>query len=213
MLLKRISRYLNDEQLPGREAQLAFANKRAGKIGHLLELSENPVLAGTLCLLFPSATDPNALDFSLIERTSLYPNDPHAGQISFPGGKMEDSDKNIEETALREAHEEIGINATDVTILGRLSQLFISVSNYLVHPHVGYLDYRPSFTLQESEVASILTPSLNSLLNPDNIKHRDIAVRGMTLKGMPYFDLEGKVVWGATAMMLNEFRIILQEIS
>lgn len=216
MLIEALKYKLQEGNLPGRQAQLAFANHAPhdlpSDLGKLLEISKDAIPAATLCLLFPDTDLDEKYSFALIERTRTSPDDPHSGQISFPGGRMELEDPSMQFTALREANEEIGVLPDQVEILGKLSDLFISVSNYIVSPYVGYIDYKPDFIPQLTEVNNIFTPSLDSLLNPSNILTKDIHVRGIVLKDMPYFNLSNKVVWGATAMMLSEFRTIVQQI-
>ena len=137
----------------------------------------------------------------------------HSGQIGFPGGKYEEIDKNLEATALRESHEEIGIQEQDVQIVGRLSDLYIPVSDFLVHPFVGYLDYAPMFVLQENEVKDILEVDFELFFLPKILKKMDYRINEkMTLRDVPYFDINGHVVWGATAMILGELLAIARKI-
>jgi 8-oxo-dGTP pyrophosphatase MutT (NUDIX family) len=146
----------------------------------------------------------------LIERKQI-DGDRHGGQIGFPGGKLEPEDFSLQDTALREAEEEVGIPRQDVRVLGKLTELYIPVSNFLVHPFVGYLASEPSFTLQEEEVSAVLTVPIAHFQNEDAIKNIDIRIgKHLVLKNVPYFDLYGKVLWGATAMMLNELMHIVR---
>jgi hypothetical protein len=108
--------------------------------------------------------------------------------------------------ALREAHEEVGVSPLQVEILGRLTELYIPVSNFVVHPFVGVLLGPPDFTPQPGEVEAILTPSLTLFSQFENRKVTDLTVgQGIKLTGVPYFEVEGRAVWGATAMILSEF--------
>lgn len=134
----------------------------------------------------------------------------HSKQISFPGGGLEDFDVDLAAGALRETEEEFGIPRENISVVGRLSQLYIPVSGYLVYPFVGYLAEAPSYTPDPNEVAEIIEVKVEDLINPSLRKLTTIETpNGLTLKDVPYFDLEGKIVWGATAMMLNEFSEIL----
>jgi len=145
----------------------------------------------------------------LIERT-VNPRDRHSGQISFPGGRYEESDGALENVALREAEEEVGIPASSIQILGRLTDLYIPVSNFVVHPFIGLLQEEPVFVPQPGEVASILTPPIQHFTQLETRKITDLHVgNGVTIKNVPYFDVEGRIVWGATAMILNEFLEVL----
>lgn len=185
--------------LPGSEAQYRMA--------HAVRRSEEPPpeharKAGVLALFYPKDDQWHLV---LIERQSHNPDDRHRGQIGFPGGRYESGDEHLRNTALREAEEEVGVNAGTVQILGSLTELYIPVSNYLVHPYVGFVDYYPSFRPEEKEVKSIIEVPLDHLRQPCNVRLTDMKIsEHIVLKEVPYFDVEGKVVWGATAMMLNE---------
>lgn len=195
------------EPLPGREAQYKMASLR-----RLQELNPHPAppatakIACVLALLFQRN---KAWHTVLIER-SPNPRDRHSGQISFPGGRWEESDGALANVALREAEEEVGVPAREVEILGQLTELYIPVSNFLVHPFVGLLQAPPAFRPQPGEVAGILTPALEVFHSAKNRKRTDVKIgQGVTLPDVPYFEVDGRVVWGATAMILNEFLELL----
>jgi 8-oxo-dGTP pyrophosphatase MutT (NUDIX family) len=122
----------------------------------------------------------------------------HSGQVGLPGGRMDETDASLEATALREAWEEIGVIPEQVTILGRLSPLFIPVSNFMVHPLVGAADARPDFAPNVLEVAQLLEVPLDDLRDAARIGEKDIPVGELSIRA-PYFDLQGQTVWGATA--------------
>ncbi|GAB5552112.1 MAG: CoA pyrophosphatase [Saprospiraceae bacterium] len=195
------------EPLPGPDAQYQMAHgSRKGLYGH----PDDAKQAGVLALLYPKSEDWHLV---FIERVSNH-KDRHSGQISFPGGRFEVSDQNLANTALREAEEEIGITQKDVQILGALSKLYIPVSNFLVHPYVGFIDYTPSFSPEASEVADILETPFKTFLNKENIAQKAIHLPGnLTLKDVPHFNVENKVIWGATAMMMNELVVLTQQMS
>ncbi|MEM8524706.1 MAG: CoA pyrophosphatase [Bacteroidota bacterium] len=193
--------------LPGIPAQLKMANTFRKTQP---DDPEKVQVASTLLLLYQKGED---WYFPLIQRTSNNPNDRHSGQIAFPGGKREEADLDLEMTALREAEEEVGVSSEDITILGRLTELYIPVSNFMVHPFVGYLSYAPSFILQQSEVVEVLEISLADLQNPKNRKRKEITLsQGIRLKDVPYFYIQDKTIWGATAMMLSEFLEVIDTI-
>jgi 8-oxo-dGTP pyrophosphatase MutT (NUDIX family) len=133
----------------------------------------------------------------------------HGGQISLPGGKKEASDTDLIITALRETEEEIGAKATNISILGLLSSLYIPVSNYSVTPVVGYCPAEPEFKINKTEVDELLEAPLNEMLNPANCLSGEIEVRGNFFE-VPYFKLGKNKIWGATAMILSEFIQIIE---
>jgi 8-oxo-dGTP pyrophosphatase MutT (NUDIX family) len=124
---------------------------------------------------------------------------------------MEPSDPDILFTALREAEEEIGIDAGKVEVLGRLSDLFIPTSNFLVTPVVGLMQEKPSFVPEQREVARIITTEVISLFHPEVRKQTQLAVGGGMYLNTPYFAVEQEVVWGATAMILSELVQVLEQ--
>ncbi len=148
--------------------------------------------------------------FPLIQRHTY--DGVHSGQISFPGGKVEPTDSSIEATALRETEEEIGVQRGLVNVLGRLTDLFIIVSNFNVRPVIGYLDSPPKFKLDEYEVAKVLEVSIDQLLTTNLVKEKRIEVKQGVFLTAPYFDFNGHHVWGATSMMLAEFKEILKSL-
>lgn len=187
--------------LPGTAAQWQMAHAVRGR-----NPLPKPTDARTACVLLALYPKNDAWHFVLIQRVSNNPQDRHGGQISFPGGGLEQSDQSLEQCALREANEEVGIIAEDVSLIGKMTDLFIPVSNFMVHPFIGYLEYPPQFVPQVSEVQQILEIPVSQLMDRNNRKKTTIKLpNNITLKNVPFFDLNGHVVWGATAMMLSEF--------
>jgi len=135
----------------------------------------------------------------------------HGGQISLPGGKTEGAETRIE-TALREAEEEIGVPASKVQILGLLTEFFVIPSNFLITPVIGYLNEVPDFKPDSKEVKKIIYTSLNDLLRDGAVQTKEIMAGNMFPMSAPHFEVENEIVWGATAMMLNEFRMILKDV-
>lgn len=134
----------------------------------------------------------------------------HSGQISFPGGKYDSKDANYLDTAIRESHEEIGIDPEKTEVLGKLTDLFIPVSNFLVHPYVAFYHGGPNFKIDKTEVAYLLKAPLQEACQWD-IKLTKMNYNGEPFD-VPYFSLEGEVLWGATSMIFNEFKTIMQRI-
>lgn len=194
------------EPLPGQEAQFSMAHvARRNAIAAPTTAREASVLA----LFYPKANDWHLV---LIERQNNNMKDRHGGQISFPGGKYEDQDTSLEYTALREAEEEVGVDAMSIEILGALTELYIPVSNFRVNPFVGFLDHAPAFTPQVEEVRSVLEVPFNLFQDPANQKLTDLKIApNLMLRNVPYFDVSGKIIWGATAMMLGELLAVLDE--
>lgn len=159
-----------------------------------------------LILFYP---ENNSIYFPLIERP-VY-DGAHSGQIALPGGKYDPEDLDFQTTALREAEEEIGINAAEVKILGKLTHLFIPVSNFLIYPYVGYMEEKPHMKPEPREVADIIAAEIKVLFDPKSFKQRIINVRSQRLQA-PCFDYHGHVVWGATAMILAELYEVVADL-
>lgn len=137
----------------------------------------------------------------LFIRRASHDDDYHAGQVAFAGGKYESSDKNLEDTALREAHEEIGLHPQDVTILGQLN-LHHSISQFQITPIVGHIPWPYELTLEQSEVARAFSIPLNWLANPAHHRMQQRQLRENESFPVAYFDeFDGEVLWGATARM------------
>jgi 8-oxo-dGTP pyrophosphatase MutT (NUDIX family) len=135
----------------------------------------------------------------------------HGGQISLPGGKAETGETRIE-TALREAEEEIGVSASQIEIVGELTEFFVIPSNFLITPIVGYLRGSPEFIPDSKEVKKIINASVEDLLQVDAVHTKEILAAKMFPMMAPHFEVENEVVWGATAMMINEFRMVVQSL-
>jgi len=190
------------ETLPGVQAQLRFAPSplRPGwRAGHYPPDSRT---AAGLILLYPRDND---VAVPLTVRASGLAR--HAGQISLPGGAT-DPGETLSQAALREASEEIGVNPSDVRVLGELTPVHVLVSGFTLHPIVGVTDQRPDFVAAPGEVDEILEVSLDHLRDASRIG-RDTRVREGVAVEYPYFDLLGHQVWGATAMILGEFICLL----
>lgn len=191
--------------LPGLAAQLRMApSPRVG--WDPLKFPEGARNGAALLLVYPHD---ETLHVALTVRGSGLRN--HTGQVSLPGGGVEEGES-FEQAAVREANEEIGIDPSSVELLGRLTPLHIPVSGFLLHPIVGFTSMRPAFQRAEWEVARIIEAPVSLLSNPAVIKRE---IRTRVVKGqsedvdVPYFDIDGEKVWGATAMVLAEFCAIL----
>lgn len=164
------------------------------------EPHEGDRLAAVL-LPFIEGSDPSLV---FTQRTDELPR--HAGEISFPGGLVEDGDDGLMRTALRESHEELGLDPSSVEVLGALSPIHTVVSGILVIPFVGVLDGRPAFTPNPGEIAEVLEFPLRRLAAAEaTVEWRleDHVYRGFA------YELDGRTIWGATAWMLHEFLDLL----
>lgn len=181
-----------------------------------LNFPEGAINGAALLLVYPTfaatpAGEPSVetLHVALTVRGSGLRN--HTGQVSLPGGRV-DAGETIEAAAVREAQEEIGVDPGAIELLGRLTPLHIPVSGFLLHPVVGYTSMRPAFQRAEWEVARIIEAPVSVLSDPAVLKReiRTHVVHGQSIDvDVPYFDIDGEKVWGATAMVLAEFAVLL----
>jgi len=190
--------------LPGTDIQWQMASSDRMKLNFQRNPGPNVRAAAVLILLYPVIGSVHTV---FMQRHNY--DGVHGGQISFPGGKKEDSDKDLIQTALREAEEETGVDQKKISVLGTLTPLFIQVSNMIVTPVVGWTNKKPEFNHQPDEVVFLINAELKKFMNPSIIKTKPFEIRGETIN-VKYFDYEGHVIWGATAMILNELLTILR---
>jgi 8-oxo-dGTP pyrophosphatase MutT (NUDIX family) len=160
-------------------------------------------IAAVLILLFPHK---ESIYTVFIQRPDY--NGVHSGQISFPGGKKELSDENVIQTAIREANEEIGVDPSKISVIGTLTPLFIPVSNTIVTPVVSWIKEKPVFNHQPEEVVFLIDADIKILLDLSIVKTKPFEIRGEIIE-VKYFDYDGNMIWGATAMILHELLTIL----
>jgi len=132
----------------------------------------------------------------------------HPGQISLPGGRMEDGEK-PEVTALREAQEEVGIDPSDVLLLGRLSDLYVQVSRFKIFPFVGWIDYKPEFEVNKDEAEKVILFPIQEFFEERRLKYFPVQT-STGLMDVPCLMFEGEIIWGATAMILSEFLDVIR---
>jgi len=190
-------------ELPGATAHEPM---RAIPVGSTIPKFEHKLPAKPGSVLILLYEEDGIVKFPLIKRPEYL--GAHSGQISLPGGKAENGENPIE-TALREGEEEIGIDSSKVNVLGRLSDFFVIPSNFLVTPIVGTIE-SPIFTPDKREVARILSADLFDLLREESVLQKEIIAAGQYRMMAPHFEIDGEVVWGATAMMLNELRLVVR---
>ena len=184
--------------LPGPDAQYQMA-PRPRRGGEQQDKPPKDVRkGGVLILLFAQKDEPH---LPLILRPTY--DGVHSGQVAFPGGGKEPEDKDIAATALREAYEEVGVHPDQVNILGRLSPLHVNASNYLVQPVVGWVAQKPAFKADPYEVEKLLTPSLAEIQDQRNCHTEVWQMSGQNVT-VPFYKVQGEIIWGATAMILSE---------
>lgn len=189
--------------LPGLDAQLRFMPTPPLTGWKPGEFPSDARLAAGLLLLYPAERGPS---IALTVRASGLSR--HAGQVSLPGGAT-DPGETLTQAALREAHEEIGVDPARVRVLGELTPVHVLVSGFTLHPVVGIADERPAFALAAHEVEEVIEVSVEDLQDASSIRRGTRTREGLAIE-YPYFDLMGHQVWGATAMILGEFICLLQ---
>jgi 8-oxo-dGTP pyrophosphatase MutT (NUDIX family) len=173
-----------------------------------LQIPDDAKPSAVLCLLFPVG---NELHVLLMRRTP--DKTAHSGQVSFPGGRHEPSDINLQYTALREAQEEVGISIDKIEVLGALSSLYIPVSRYQVFPFVAYAEENLSYVISQDEVAHVIELPLSHLFAPHHkvsVDVRSPAVPGVIRNVKAYQPDADTIIWGATAMILSELEVLMQ---
>jgi len=193
--------------LPGFEAQVRMSPSHRA---FTPPPGKGPPFVGAVMLLLYPGDENNALFTVLTVRTHNVA--VHKGQVSFPGGSVEPGDESLEQTALREVCEELGICGDDVRVIGELTPIYIEPSNFHVHPFVAFVPYRPSFLMQPGEVLHVLEVPLSHFFDPNNVDVENWVIEG-TERRIPYFDVFGRKVWGATAIILSEFIAVLGKVS
>lgn len=204
MLFSKVKEAFYDwpQELPGEQAQFKMAPIGRARIKNLKQSAADSAQSAVLVAIYPK----NELAHTVLIRRNEYPG-VHSGQVSFPGGKTEPDDPGFEHTALREADEEIGLR--DVHIVGKLTELYIPPSKFFVHPFVGFFDSTPVFTPDSKEVQEVIELSLTELLDDGLIETNPMRLASGFSADVPYFNVEGHMVWGATAMILSELKALL----
>ncbi|MEZ4768939.1 MAG: CoA pyrophosphatase [Caldilineales bacterium] len=164
-----------------------------------------PREGGVLVLLYPGGPTGD-LHLVLTRRTDTVGN--HRGQISFPGGSVDPGDPSTAYTALREACEEIGVCEEDLQLLGNLTPLYIPPSDFRIYPHVAWLPRRPDFDPQPDEVAELLEVPATWFVDDSHVGAEEWIIRGEP-RQVPFYNVCGHKVWGATAMVLAELAAIM----
>ncbi|MCF6141630.1 CoA pyrophosphatase [Flavobacterium sp. K77] len=196
---------LAQAELPAFDAHIKMAPVE--RIPSLTEWSSqqiNPKQAAVMMLLYPKD---GITHLVLILRNSY--NGVHSSQIAFPGGKFELDDPDFAFTALRETEEEIGVVMDYIEIVKPFTSLYIPPSNFLVHPFLGISKQELVFAPQASEVAGIIELPLQVFLDDAIVVTTNLDTSSVKNSTVPAFNVEGHMVWGATAMMLSELKEVL----
>ena len=160
-------------------------------------------------VLIPLFRDQDEYKVLFTKRTDRV--DEHKGQISFPGGSVDEGDASYKETALREAFEEIGLLREDVRILGRTDDHFTVASNFIIHPFVGFIPYPYAFEINSHEVKRLIEVPFSSFVeNPASTRRDVYEFEGVLYEG-PVYDYQGDIIWGASARIMENFLEILGE--
>ena len=193
--------FLKTSSLGGLDAQFRLAPKLRLQYDVDKIMANNPRRASVLALFYPNNN--NETCFLLTQRASY--KGTHSAQISFPGGKIEESDTDLKETALRETFEEVGIIQSSVKVIRELTDVYIPPSNFLATPFLGFVNTRPNFELNH-EVAKTIEVLLSDLLDDESLTSINMNTSYMSNIDVPCFKLNDYIVWGATAMMLSEIK-------
>lgn len=171
-------------------------------------MSPAPRESGVMMLIFPKENVWHTLFMLRPENQGV-----HSSQLSFPGGKKEESDDSILETALRETFEEVGVMVTKDKVIGALSEVYIPPSHFLVQPFVSVLESEPLWNANEDEVSELIIHPLEYFLQDNIIEVKEIFIpKYEQTLSVPSFQIQGKTLWGATAMMIQEFRMLFGDL-
>lgn len=198
---------LKNLDLPGVEAQHKLAPViRIEEMKNIDFNTRNQNNAGVLAVFYP---DEQHLTYLVLILRKTYQG-VHSNQVGFPGGRVEEGDRDLEHTALRETEEEVGIPMEEITVVKKLTKLYIPPSDFWVHPFVGILEKTPRLVPQESEVEMILEVNIDEFLDEGSLIKKRLSTSYANDIEVPAFELAGHVVWGATAMMLSELKELLK---
>lgn len=201
--ISHLEKRLNGRKLPGQEAQLTMAPVTRREELKRLPAANTPRQSAVLLLFYPDGTTTRLI---FIKRP--VDDTVHSGQIAFPGGQTEPGDRDVFDTALREANEEVNVDPSKVKVLGSLTKLHIPPSNFDVYPVLGYSAEKPRFAGND-EVDRILEVDLAEILDPKTKMMKTIRHRLGKLVEVPCYFIEDEIIWGATAMIVGELLALI----
>ncbi|MCS6821386.1 MAG: CoA pyrophosphatase [Microscillaceae bacterium] len=207
-LLAKLQQRLQ-EPLPGLQAHIQMApSDRIDFNNQKMLYTPRPdsKLSAVMILCYPKK---DKIYFPLIVRPDN--TGVHSGQIALPGGKKDDTDTDLTATALRETQEEMGIKVEKAQIIGSLTEFYIPPSNYIVYPKVAVLTHTPHFAPNPREVAQIIEVDLQSFFQDCPRVTRRVKSSYLE-REVPCYEIQDHIVWGATAVILSEFKMLLAEI-
>jgi len=168
---------------------------------------KNAKKAGVLALFYPDK-DYKTTVVLILRKTY---NGVHSAQVGFPGGKLENQDKSLQDAAVRETFEEIGVPLKDIKVVKKLTQVYIPPSNFYVQPFIGISQNTPKFVKQDDEVETIIEVELQHFLDETQLVTKTVSTSYSIDVEVPAFKLNNHIVWGATAMMLSEIKDMLKQ--
>ena len=164
--------------------------------------------AGVLALFYPDASQQTKLVLTLRKTYKGV----HSAQIGFPGGKLEPQDISLKHAAIRETFEEVGVPLNQIEVLRALTEVYIPPSNFYVQPFIGVCKTTPIFVKQDNEVQEVIEVSLKHFLDDKSIISKMVETSYSVKVDVPAYELNGHIVWGATAMMLSEIKDLLKQL-
>lgn len=193
--------------LPGQEAQFRMAHAERRINSARYKMPDDHRKSAVMIMLYQKY---DRIKFPLIIR-SVY-DGVHSGQVALPGGRFEQGDETLIGTAIRETCEETGVFNKNIKVVGALSELYIPPSNFLVNPFIAVHPHAPGFIPHEREVARIVEMDIEKILDEKLICEKTIKLSNGVSINTPCFEIDGLTVWGATAMILSEFKSVLYEV-
>jgi 8-oxo-dGTP pyrophosphatase MutT (NUDIX family) len=199
---------LAEARLPALDAHVKMAPlERIGNMINSAVENKSPRMAAVMMLFYPKNGKTHLV---LIVRNSY--EGVHSGQIAFPGGKFETEDENFRITALRETQEEVGVTPETIDIIKSFTEVYVPPSNFMVYPFLGICKKEICFVLDATEVSSIIELPLSVFLDDEILIEAKITTSYAKEVNVPAFNIEGHIVWGATAMILSELKDVLKSV-